>query len=156
MLTVAKIDRFDIVNNPKDDGACIVIWFSGCSFQCEECHNPRLWSSDIGDKYDAFELFIDITKIPNEHKSVVYLGGEPLEQNRYDLEILTNELSKHGYKIWLYTGFDFCDVPKYMLDMAYTIKCGRYDKNQKQEGILASSNQHFYRKYNNQWRQIDL
>lgn len=147
MLTIAKFDRYDMVNNPGDPTASVTIWFSGCSFRCKNCYNRKLWDSKYGNEHHV-ELVVKIVKAASTKlgvKSVVLLGGEPLQQDRQELLLLCRLLHEAGLKIWLYTGYEFDEVDKDILKYIYTIKCGRYIDKLKQDGFPASSNQKVYR-----------
>ena len=147
MLTIAKFDRYDMVNNPGDMTASMTIWFSGCSFKCKNCYNKKLWDAEYGHKYDVASV-VEIIKIECNKlniKSVVLLGGEPLQQDKQELLSLCRLLNEAGLKIWLYTGYEFDDVDKDILPFIYTIKCGQYIDGLKQDGFPASSNQKVYR-----------
>lgn len=147
MLTIAKFDRYDMINNPGDTTASMTIWFSGCSFRCKNCYNRKLWDSKFGSKHGA-EAVAKIVKASCNKlgtKSVVLLGGEPLQQDKQELLSLCRLLNGAGLKIWLYTGYEFDDVDKDILEFIYTIKCGRYVDELRQDGFPASSNQRVYR-----------
>ena len=53
MLTIAKFDRYDMINNPGDETASITIWFSGCNLRCKNCHNRKLWDAKHGHEHSA-------------------------------------------------------------------------------------------------------
>ena len=79
--------------------------------------------------------------------TVVLLGGEPLEQQFDDLNLLLNKLHTYGYKIWLYTGWEYRNVPDWAKTYCYCIKTGAYDPVNyppKEGSKLASSNQAYY------------
>lgn len=147
MLTIAKFDRYDMVNNPGDETASITIWFSGCNLRCKNCHNRKLWDKKYGTEYHAGSVAKIIRTMSNKLgiKSVVLLGGEPLQQDKQELLSLCRSLNEAGLKIWLYTGYELSDIDKDILKLVYTIKCGRYIDELKQDGFPASSNQKVYR-----------
>ena len=147
MLTVAKFDRYDMVNNPGDETASITIWFSGCTFRCKDCHNRKLWDKESGTRHRAESVAKMVRAMSNKLgvKSVVLLGGEPLQQDKQELLSLCQLLDEAGLKIWLYTGYEFDEVDKDILKHIYTIKCGRYIDKLRQDGFPASSNQKVYR-----------
>ena len=157
MLTIAKFDRYDMVNNPGDETASVTVWFSGCSFGCKNCYNKKLWNKEYGISYSV-ESVADI--IMNEcnklHlKSIVLLGGEPLQQNRQELLSLCQLLYEADLKIWLYTGYDFQDADEFgILDYVYTVKCGEYIEQLRQDGFPASSNQRVYRRVGKYFKDI--
>lgn len=148
MLSIAKIDRMDFVNNPKDNVGSVTIWFAGCSFNCPGCHNLKLQSPLAGKQYTpnliAMSVIDTLRKIDSDR--VVFLGGEPTEQDKKDLLKLMHILNKEKVRIWLYTGRDFDDIDPAIRDQCETIKCGRYVAELAQPGFPASSNQKVFRK----------
>lgn len=150
MLYIAKFDRYDMVNNPGDETASMTIWFSGCNFRCKNCYNRKLWNTEYGHKYDATSVARIVRAECNKlHiKSVVLLGGEPLQQDEQELLSLCRLLKEAGLKIWLYTGYEFSQfeglqIANY-IDM---VKCGKYIEELKQDGFPASSNQEVYMRF---------
>lgn len=158
MFTIAKTDRYDMINNPGDDKPSFTVWFSGCSIKCPECYNPLLQDKLNGNEYMVDTILFTICHECEKQDidTVVLIGGEPLEQDEYDLQLLCRRLSMYGYKIWLYTGYEFEDIPESLKQYLYTIKCGKYDKDQKCEGFPSSSNQRIFRTINGTWTQIKL
>ena len=158
MLRIAKFDRYDLVNNPGDDKASFTIWFSGCNMGCKNCHNPELQSKDRGQKYDTKTVLFAICSECEKQNldTVVLLGGEPLEQEFDSLSLLINKLHTYGYKVWLYTGWEFENIPNAIKNNLYTIKCGPYIEELSCEGFPSSTNQRIFRKIDNEWQQINI
>ena len=147
MITVAKIDRYDMINNPGDETASVTIWFSGCSLRCKDCYNEKLWNKEYGNEYSAEEITKIVINECNKLylKSVVFLGGEPLQQDGQELLSLCQALKEAGLKIWLYTGYEFHQFENLQIaDYIDVVKCGRYIDELKQDGFPASSNQEVY------------
>ena len=158
MLRIAKFDRYDLVNNPGDDKASFTLWFSGCSMGCKNCHNPTLQSDDKGGEYDTRTILFAIGRECEKQdiNTVVLLGGEPLEQPYEDLFLLVSKLHIQGYKIWLYTGWEFEDIPEQIKNNLHTIKCGPYVDDLRCDGFPSSTNQRVFRKIDNVWQQINI
>ena len=158
LLSIAKFDRYDFTNNPGDDKPSFTVWFSGCSMNCKGCHNTRLQSRDNGEKYDVSTVLFAICRECEKQDldTVVLLGGEPLEQEIDDLAMLLNKLHTYGYKIWLYTGWEFEEIPSFIKNKLYTIKCGKYVEELSCDGFPASTNQRIFRKIDNEWKQINI
>lgn len=156
MLTIAKFDRFDLVNNPGSDKPSFTIWFSGCSQKCDGCYNTRLWDVNAGEIHKSDDVVFMICKQcdTTEVNEVVLLGGEPMEQDSTDLLNLVSKLHKFGYKIWMYTSWDIDDIPANIKEHMYTIKCGRFEESLKCDGIPSSTNQKFYRNNGTGWEEI--
>ena len=157
-LRIAKFDRYDLVNNPGDDKASFTLWFSGCSMNCPNCHNPELQNKDKGEEYNVNTVLFAICNECNKQDldTVVLLGGEPLEQKFEDLSMLLNKLRIYGYKVWLYTGWEFENIPESIKNSLYTIKCGPYIDELRCDGFPASTNQRIFRKTDGEWKQIQL
>ena len=103
-----NITKDDMLNG---DGLRTVLWVSGCSHCCKECHNPITWDANGGLPFDEKakeELFCELQK---EYISGITLsGGDPLHfSNRADILSLVKEIQEKFPKktIWLYTGFQW-------------------------------------------------
>lgn len=158
-LTIAKFDRYDLVNSPGSEKPAFTIWFSGCSQKCEGCYNQKLWDPNAGKKHDVNTVMFAISK-QREYSGVddvVFLGGEPMEQDATDLTTLAQKLSDAGFKIWLYTSWEIDEIPASVKQHMYTIKCGKFEQSLKCDGIPSSTNQAFYRKNKSgEWTPITL
>ena len=134
------------------DNQSLEIYIAGCSGSphCEGCHNPESWNFDIGEKYD-YSYFIKIkNKIKDFDsliKNIMIFGGEPLDQDIEELENFLSDLKSLSKPIWLFTRYDFDEIPNKIIDLVDYIKTGRYIKELKtfdniHFGInLASNNQ---------------
>lgn len=101
-----NITTDDMLNG---DGLRTVLWVSGCSHHCKECHNPVTWDSESGLIFDAAareELF---SKLDKKHISgITFSGGDPLfVNNRNEITALAKEIRTRfpSKTIWLYTGY---------------------------------------------------
>jgi len=130
------------------------IYLSGCTRHCKGCHNYELWDFKEGTNY--LDVLDGITQRVKEFDiaidNIMLLGGEPLDQDKEDLLYLTTYLYALGRPLWLFTGYEFKDVPTNLLRWYDYIKCGDYKeelacKDNIQYGIsLATSNQKIYKK----------
>lgn len=146
-LYVAKLDRYDMVNNPLDKSACFTVWFAGCTFHCQDCQNPQLWDREFGGVWNVSDLYntIIFNCYRFNYNTVVLLGGEPLQQDREELLYLCQLLHEKHIDIWIYTGYNLEQVDEEILKYVQTIKCGIYIPELRQDGFPASSNQRVYR-----------
>lgn len=158
MLRVAKLDRYDLINNPMGNKPSFTIWFSGCHFHCKGCQNEVLWNKDTGTKIYCNELYRIVDKECQKLniKDIILLGGEPLDQDLCELLSFVARLYWKGYKIWLYTGYEFEDINPTIKQYMYTIKCGLYDENLIDEGHFPiTTNQRVFRNAGG-WKQINI
>lgn len=101
------ITKCDIANGI---GVRVVLWVSGCSLHCKECHNPETWDFSAGKPFDdaAKEELFDVLSKPWV-KGITLSGGHPLEiQNRGAVYDLLREIKEKfpNKDIWLYTGYN--------------------------------------------------
>ena len=100
------ITKCDIANGL---GVRVVLWVSGCSLDCKECHNPETWNFCAGKPFDdaAKEELFDALSKPWV-KGITLSGGHPLEPQNSDAvyELLREIKQKLPNKdVWLYTGY---------------------------------------------------
>lgn len=101
-----NITKDDMLNG---EGLRVVLWVSGCSHACKNCHNPITWDIDSGIPFDApakQELFTELQK--NYISGITLSGGDPLHvANRDDITALLQEIRATfpDKTIWLYTGY---------------------------------------------------
>lgn len=105
-MNYIKITKCDIANGL---GVRVVLWVSGCSLHCKECHNPETWDFCAGESFDdaAKEELFDALSKPWV-KGITLSGGHPLEPQNSDAvyELLREIKQKFPNKdIWLYTGY---------------------------------------------------
>ena len=94
-----------------------------------------------GKAVDTEDLITELrTKALN--KKLTISGGEPLLQRQAVLELVRGLLD---FDIALYTGFEFEDVPKDIIEHLRYIKVGRYIQEKRSSIIpyVGSSNQKF-------------
>ncbi len=151
MLVAGYNESFN--DYPDKDSICISIFFAGCSFHCENCHNQELQFQSSGTNTTVPEILNKVKDFQN----ITLMGGEPLEQNLPELRTLIKSLLADNKNVCLYTGYSIKEaMVKLGLAIINTItyiKCGQYvesmyqspDNNDK-ELILASKNQNLFRK----------
>lgn len=130
--------RGSVVDGP---GIRTVLFVQGCVRECRGCHNPSTWDMRKGKAVDTEDLITELrTKALN--KKLTISGGEPLLQRQAVLELVRGLLD---FDIALYTGFEFEDVPKDIIEHLRYIKVGRYIQEKRSSIIpyVGSSNQKF-------------
>ncbi len=115
-----NITKDDMLNG---DGLRVVLWVSGCTHCCKECHNPITWDPNSGILFDEaakMEIFAELEK--DYISGVTFSGGDPLHiNNTFEITELAKEMKEKypGKTIWLYTGFvweeiQHLDIVKYI------------------------------------------
>lgn len=152
------MNKFNILTTQYTlNNRALEIYVSGCSGNphCKNCHNPESWSFNQGDLYDddyCDKLTDKIWEFNSMIDNIMIFGGEPLDQDLEELNQLLIDVYCDDKPIWIFTRYNFEEVPSFIKDLCDYIKCGRYLPELKvdsniQYGInLATSNQKIYKK----------
>ena len=134
-----KFNR-SLVDGP---GVRTVVFFQGCDLHCNGCQNPSTWEMKNGTEMTTDEL-VTVLKKEVVNKKVTFSGGEPLMQ----VDALIDIVKKlEGLDIAVYTGHEFEEVPKELLDNITYIKTGSFKEELKStvKPYVGSTNQEFRR-----------
>lgn len=111
-----NITKNDMLNG---DGLRVVLWLSGCTHECKNCHNPMTHQYNSGLEFDNSakeEIFKELKK---PHISGITLsGGDPLfEKNRNGVLSLIYDIKNEfpNKTIWIYTGYLYEEIIKQKL-----------------------------------------
>lgn len=141
-----NITHDDMLNG---EGLRVVLWVSGCSHGCKECHNKITWDANTGLEFDEKakkEIYTSLDK--NYIKGITFSGGDPLyKSNIKEVTSLCKEI-KEKYKnqkdIWLYTGYVFEEVKNLeIINYIDVLVDGKYEKDLGDNKLkwVGSSNQ---------------
>lgn len=140
-----NITKDDMLNG---DGLRVVLWVSGCSHCCKECHNSITWDPDGGLPFDDSakqEIFEQLDK--SYISGITFSGGDPLHAaNRLDVRNLMAEIKeKYPSKtMWLYTGDVWENIFHYpLMQFVDVLVDGEFKVDLKDAKLLwkGSSNQ---------------
>lgn len=111
-MKYGKIRRMDISNG---EGIRVTLFLTGCNFKCKGCFNKEYQSFEAG-KLWTKELQSFFIKLGNSDQIDGYsiLGGEPLQQNLFEIEDLFKSIKKEtkNKTIWLWTGYTYENLDK--------------------------------------------
>lgn len=96
-------------------GVRAVIWFQGCTRGCPGCFNPETHASDSRLTILATALATDLAGRQSEIEGVTISGGEPLEQPKGLLQLLTVLNATTKLSVVLFSGYTLDEA----LKMAY-------------------------------------
>ncbi len=102
---------------------------AGCNGKhCEGCHTPETWSFDQGDYVEdkLHEIISKISKFSSNIDWIWVYGGEPLDNDHFELSTFLSALRSTGKKVMLFTRF--FEVPGIVRDQCDYIKYGPYDQ----------------------------
>ncbi len=132
-IRILNIFKETIVDGP---GLRYSIYFSGCSHNCEGCHNTKSWNSLNGDllNTDLLDKIVSDINKNNLLDGVTISGGDPL-YNPEDMYFILKYLKEHTDKhIMLYTGYTLeeimqCSSKSKCLKFIDTLVEGRFIKS---------------------------
>jgi len=124
-------------------GMSLDIFFQGCSKGCKGCQNPELQDKFKGDFIDIDFIMEQLEKYSGFYQSLVFVGGEPLEQidPLWYLICLAKEFKLYTV---LYTGNIYKNIHPDIRRTCDIIVDGDYREDLKTGGFPASSNQNIY------------
>lgn len=108
-------------NITKDDmlngsGLRVVLWVSGCSHHCNNCHNQETWNPKSGIEFDISAKEKIFNLLDKDYiNGITFSGGDPLHNNNAQiiLRLIVEIKDKFPNKnIWLYTGYSWEDLQK--------------------------------------------
>lgn len=149
-MNFCKIINYDTANAR---GLSVVLFVSGCSHHCKECHNPETWSVNAGVPFTdevKKELY---QMVMNPHiENLVLSGGDPFfPANVAPLaNFLKDTLIYKEKNIICYTGYKLSELvarednaTDLLLSCCNIIIDGEYDMTKKPEGLdyRGSTNQ---------------
>ena len=101
-------------NMLNGEGLRVVLFLSGCTHNCLECHNPETHPLDSGIPFDddaKQEIFEQLSK--PYIKGITFTGGDPLHpENAKEVYELIHEIDEKfdDKDIWIYTGYKYEDL----------------------------------------------
>lgn len=144
---------------PDNKSNAILVYFIGCSFSCEGCHNKDLQDENYinGFEMDAETLIKSIQYSCEKSKTnkIVFEGGDPLYKGNFLNVFKAVEKLKNNYDITIYTGNDIETIKALREKLSFKgykfIKCGKYIQRLKQKSektdeyiSFGSKNQELY------------
>lgn len=149
-MNFCKIINYDTANAR---GLSVVLFVSGCSHHCKECHNPETWSVDAGVPFTD-EVKKELYQMAmNPHiENLVLSGGDPFfPANVAPLaDFLKTTLIYKEKNIICYTGYKLSELvargdkaTDLLLSCCNIIIDGEYDMTKRPEGLdyRGSTNQ---------------
>lgn len=120
-------------------GLGLGVFFQGCHIHCKGCQNPDLQDPSGG--YNAnTDTIVHIVSTYDYYNSIVFLGGEPTEQE----EALLDIASRVNIPCVLFTGRSYEELSSDIKDKMYMVIDGPYIEELHTGGFPASSNQNIY------------
>lgn len=128
----------------------LIIPLAGCSHSCRGCHSPE-YQNEFGGEVLTEERYIKYLQQYKDKVSCICLFGG--EHTPLWLTVFSSVARSRGFKVALYSGFDFEELPEGLADCFDYVKCGSYVE---ELGGLDSptTNQRMLKKVNGEWVNI--
>lgn len=115
-INVEYISYDDMKNGT---GLRTVVWVTGCSHHCKNCHNPQTWDPNHGVPF-TIELEEDVyASLKNDWvEGITFSGGDPLFcQNRDYIGSMVKTIKDKfpSKNIWVYTGYQLKEIKNFLL-----------------------------------------
>jgi len=147
-MKVMNIEENSLVNG---EGIRFTIFMSGCIHECDGCHNKESWNYNNGMEYNDESILDMIEENFLLITGITLSGGDPLYQLNNTKEFLKKFKKDKRFKdlsVWLYTGYNFADIPAGITQYVDVIIDGKYDKSLPPIAWRGSNNQKLWRKIN--------
>ncbi|HZW04365.1 MAG TPA: 4Fe-4S single cluster domain-containing protein [Anaerolineaceae bacterium] len=156
-----RLHAFEPASRVNGPGQRAVVWVQGCTLGCPGCFNPETHGRLTGSEWPVDELLTAIAARAGAIEGVTISGGEPLQQSRAVVELLTRIKETTPLSTLVFTGFSWPEVramPVYpsLARIVDVLLAGRYDASQRiAAGLLGSANKtvHFF---TDRYTQADL
>ena len=138
------IKQLDIANGP---GCRVSLFVQGCEFNCPGCFNTAAKDFSGGKPFTDHTVNTLLELAAPDHISgLSILGGEPLHpRNRREVLSLARKFKEiyPSKSVWLWTGYLFEDIAKFITDEVDVIVDGRFVESLKDLRLpyAGSSNQ---------------
>jgi anaerobic ribonucleoside-triphosphate reductase activating protein len=131
-----KINHIAKCCEPKTGIKIIQIWTQGCTNKCEGCHSSDTWDIELGQQMTPEQIINEINFIGGFNaKEIHILGGEPLQQAKATIQLITRLKQYLDAKIKLLTGYTEQTIKTQypeLYNLCDIINTGRYDKTQEE------------------------
>ncbi|MDL2310769.1 anaerobic ribonucleoside-triphosphate reductase activating protein [Peptostreptococcaceae bacterium OttesenSCG-928-C18] len=104
-MRYAQIREFDIANGV---GVRTTIFVTGCTLGCKNCFNKEYQDFNFGTIWTDEETSKVLDYLNNDIvEGLTILGGEPFDNTKGLLEIISNIRKKTDKSIWIFSGYVF-------------------------------------------------
>jgi anaerobic ribonucleoside-triphosphate reductase activating protein len=152
MNDILRVHQFLRASRANGPGTRCVLWLQGCSRRCPGCFNPSTHSHGGGSALAVEDVFAIVRSCGAEIEGITVTGGEPLEQARPLLALLSRVRRSTSLSTILFTGFPWEAVGRLpaaeeLLRCVDVLIAGPYDEARRRpRGLRGSDNQtvHFF------------
>ncbi|WP_165495249.1 4Fe-4S single cluster domain-containing protein [Actinomadura roseirufa] len=140
-----RVHDFEAAVTDHGPGVRAVLWLQGCTLGCPGCRVPETHPRR-GYEVTPDGMFAHIAALTGTVEGVTITGGEPLQQFRPLLRLLTRVREETSLSVILLTGHRWDEVARMagaaaLRDRVDVLLAGRYERERRVgTGLLGSSN----------------
>ncbi|MFI0373387.1 4Fe-4S single cluster domain-containing protein [Actinomadura sp. 1N219] len=140
-----RVHAFEPYSRADGPGARAVVWLQGCTLGCPGCWTPETHPRG-GHEVAVDELFAHIAGLGGRIEGVTVSGGEPLQQFRPLLRLLTRIREETSLSVLVLTGFGWDEIVRMpgaaaLRERVDVLLAGRYERDLRLgRGLRGSSN----------------
>ncbi|WUH97827.1 radical SAM protein [Spirillospora sp. NBC_00431] len=140
-----RLHSFEPYSETGGPGVRAVVWLQGCTLGCPGCFVPDTHPSG-GHEITADELFAYIAVLGGRIEGVTITGGEPLQQFRPLLRLLTRIRAETALSVLVLTGYSWDELVRMpgaaaLRERVDVLFAGRYERDLRiRHGLRGSSN----------------
>lgn len=132
MKNSLRIHHFEPYSYANGPGKRAVLWLQGCTLKCAGCFNPHTHSITRGKQIHLKRLVNQIIQASSLIEGLTISGGEPLQQLKPLLSLLSEVRAKTDLSIILFSGYTFEEIRSMpaadqLFSIIDVLIAGRYD-----------------------------
>ncbi len=152
MTDTLRVHHFEPYSYANGPGRRAVLWLQGCTLNCPGCFNPHTHSITGGKEIPLKRMVNQIIQTSSRIEGLTISGGEPLQQLKPLLFLLSEVRHKTTLSIILFSGYTFEEIrlmpaAEQLFSTIDVLIAGRYDPSlPTQNPWLGSGNKtvHFF------------
>jgi len=118
-ITLKQIGYKEIPNETS-----LIYFVSGCSLKCKHCHSREYWDASVGTEFNFTHFRNDMEN--GLLTTALFMIGDFTPNVIETLQYVKVITEHYGVHLAVYSGFDFCAIPKEILKVVDFLKTGPY------------------------------
>jgi anaerobic ribonucleoside-triphosphate reductase activating protein len=144
-----RLHAFEPASRANGPGLRAVVWFQGCTLDCEGCFNPATHNPHGGYESDSQAISAEILALGTRIEGISISGGEPFQQPEGLLDVL-RRLNSSGLSRLVFSGYALSEIRSFslgpeILSHIDVLVAGRFVAARNLHvGLLGSGNQQLH------------
>lgn len=152
MKDTLRVHHFEPYSYANGPGKRAVLWLQGCTLNCPACFNPHTHPITRGKEISVGDILKLIIQTSSHIEGITISGGEPLQQLKPLLPLLSKVRQRTSLSIILFSGYTFEEIlampaADQLFSTLDVLIAGRYDPSLPSQNLwLGCTNKtvHFF------------